>query len=256
MSRLNPRVIEDPDKLSALPVISGEQNPDYRVPIISLLKVHMKKNIYLTALIVVIAGLAAWGLWGAMRYATAPELSTTSSSTQKTSQPMQHIVTVKTNYGTFQIMTYDADAPKAAENFVTLAQRGYYNNLTFHRVVKGFMIQGGDPNGNGTGGQSMWGQPFADELNPATPSYQAGYQKGVVAMANSGPNTNGSQFFIMLKDTPLPHLYTIFGKVISGQDVVDAIGNVPVKPSASGEESTPVTPVIMEQVTVNPTMGE
>ena len=163
------------------------------------------------------------------------------------------MITVKTNYGTFAFETYDADAPKAVANFVSLAQKGFYNNLTFHRVVKGFMIQGGDPNGNGTGGP---GYAFADELNPATPSYQAGYQKGVVAMANSGPNTNGSQFFIMLKDTPLPHDYTIFGKVVSGQDVVDAIGNVPVESNGGGEISKPIKPVIMEQVTVNPAVGK
>ncbi len=213
----------------------------------------MKKNIFLIVLIIIFAGFAGWGVWGTLRYAMAPEASVISQPAQNSSQPMQHIISVKTNYGTFQIMTYDQDAPKAAENFVTLAQKGFYNGLTFHRVVKDFMIQGGDPDGNGTGGP---GYTFTDELNPATPSYQAGYQKGVVAMANSGPNTNGSQFFIMLKDTPLPHLYTIFGKVISGQDVVDAIGNVAVKPGASGEDSTPVTPVVMERVTVNPTMGQ
>ncbi|MFA6495194.1 MAG: peptidylprolyl isomerase [Candidatus Paceibacterota bacterium] len=241
----------------------------------------MKKNIFLAAGIVLAVGLAGWGMWGALRYAmsTNPEsappplsvtvtsLATSSADSSVTSsasttvsllltQPIQHMVTIKTNYGTFAIETYDADAPKAAENFITLVGRGYYNNLTFHRVVKDFMIQGGDPNGNGTGGQSMWGQPFADELNPATPSYQEGYQKGVVAMANSGPNTNGSQFFIMLKDTPLPHNYTIFGKVVSGQEVVDAIGNVPVEQNGGGEDSKPVKPVIIENMVVRQTAGK
>jgi len=214
----------------------------------------MKKNIFLIVTIAIVAGLAGWGLWGTVRYATAPEPSAPVAPTSTASRPMQHIVTIKTNYGTFQIMTYDADAPVAAANFISLAQKGFYNGLTFHRVVKGFMIQGGDPNGNGTGGP---GYSFADELNPNTPSYQAGYQKGVVAMANSGPNTNGSQFFIMLQNDPqLPHLYTIFGKVVSGQDVVDAIGNVPVEPNGAGEDSKPIKPVIMEQVTVNSTMGD
>jgi cyclophilin family peptidyl-prolyl cis-trans isomerase len=109
-------------------------------------------------------------------------------------------------------------------NFATLAKKGYYDGLTFHRVVPGFVIQGGDPNGDGTGGRSIYGDTFPDELNPNTPSYQAGYQEGVVAMANRGPNTNGSQFFIMLADDPsLPKNYTIFGKVISGMDVVKQI---------------------------------
>jgi cyclophilin family peptidyl-prolyl cis-trans isomerase len=234
----------------------------------------MKENLFLIILVVVVVGFAGWGLWGAVHYALAPgsstpePLSSTSSpaaltatsSTSTAAVPTaaspsmeQHIVTVKTNYGMFQIMTYDADAPKTAANFIQLAQKGFYNGLTFHRVVKGFMIQGGDPNGNGTGGP---GYMFADELNPATPSYQAGYQKGVVAMANSGPNTNGSQFFIMLADTPLPHNYTIFGKVVSGQDVVDAIGNVPVEQNGGGENSKPIKPVIIESMTVGQTAGK
>ncbi len=153
-----------------------------------------------------------------------------------------HKVTIKTNYGTIQFETYDADAPKTVENFIKLADKGFYNSLIFHRVIKDFMIQGGDPNGNGTGGP---GYEFADELNPNTESYKAGYVKGVVAMANAGPNTNGSQFFIMLKDTPLPHNYTIFGKVVAGQDVVDAIGNV-----KTDSNDKPLSPVIMENVSV------
>jgi cyclophilin family peptidyl-prolyl cis-trans isomerase len=120
---------------------------------------------------------------------------------------------------------------------------GFYNRLTFHRVIKGFMIQGGDPNGTGTGGP---GYQFADELNPNTASYKAGYKKGVVAMANAGPNTNGSQFFIMTADYPLPNLYTIFGKVVSGQDVVDTIANV-----KTGPNDKPDSPVTMKTVSVN-----
>ena len=134
-----------------------------------------------------------------------------------------HQITLKTNLGAIVFETYDADAPKATQNFITLAKKGFYKNLVFHRVIKGFMIQGGDPNGNGTGGP---GYSFEDELNPATESYKLGYVKGVVAMANAGPNTNGSQFFIMHQDMALPHNYTIFGKVIAGIDVVDAIANV------------------------------
>lgn len=153
-----------------------------------------------------------------------------------------HMITLDTNYGEIVIETYDADAPNTVKNFVTLAEKGFYNGLTFHRVIKGFMIQGGDPNGNGTGGP---GYQFADELNPNTDSYKAGYRKGVVAMANAGPNTNGSQFFIMHQDYPLPNNYTIFGHVISGQDVVDKIANV-----KTGASDKPVSPVTMNKVTV------
>lgn len=131
---------------------------------------------------------------------------------------------IHTQKGDIVISLYGQDAPKTVTNFATLAKMGYYNNLTFHRVEPGFVIQGGDPNGNGTGGRSIYGPTFEDELSPNTPSYQTGYKEGVVAMANSGPNTNGSQFFIMLADNnTLPHNYTIFGKVTSGMDVVQKI---------------------------------
>ncbi len=156
------------------------------------------------------------------------------------SKNFMHTITIDTNKGTFQFMTYDADAPKTVKNFITLAEKGFYNNLTFHRVIKGFMIQGGDPKGDGTGGP---GFAFEDELNSNTESYQIGYKKGVVAMANAGPNTNGSQFFVMLEDNPLPHSYTIFGKVVSGQEVVDAIGR-----AAVGRSDRPLEPVIMKKV--------
>lgn len=151
-------------------------------------------------------------------------------------------ISLKTNFGDISIELYENDAPKTVENFLTLTKKGFYNNLTFHRVIDGFMIQGGDPNGDGTGGP---GFKFDDELNPETDSYKIGYKKGVVAMANSGPNTNGSQFFIMLEDNSLPNDYTIFGHVIEGQEVVDAIGKV-----AIGANDKPNEPVIMTEVSV------
>jgi cyclophilin family peptidyl-prolyl cis-trans isomerase len=154
-----------------------------------------------------------------------------------------HLVTIKTNFGDIKFQTYDVDAPKTVQNFITLAEKGFYNNLTFHRIVKGFMIQGGDPKGDGTGGP---GYTFEDELNLETESYKAGYKKGIVAMANAGPNTNGSQFFIMLEDYPLPNSYTIFGKVVEGQDVVDKIGQV-----ETGTNNRPLNPVIIESIKVN-----
>jgi cyclophilin family peptidyl-prolyl cis-trans isomerase len=121
---------------------------------------------------------------------------------------------IVTNKGTIEFEIFGTDAPKAASNFIALSRDGFYNGLTFHRVVPGFVIQGGDPVGNGTGGP---GYKFEDE------PVKRKYDKGIVAMANSGPNTNGSQFFIMLEDNPLPPNYTIFGKVQTGQEVVDQI---------------------------------
>ena len=156
---------------------------------------------------------------------------------------MSHIVTIKTNMGEIRFATYDADAPRAVSNFLTLAQKGFYDKVIFHRVIDGFMIQGGDPDGTGMGGP---GYQFADELDPQTDSYKQGYKKGVVAMANAGPNTNGSQFFIMVADYPLPNQYTIFGKVISGQEVVDAIAKV-----KKDSNDRPLSPVIMEIVTIS-----
>jgi len=155
---------------------------------------------------------------------------------------MQHIVTIKTNKGEIKFETYDADAPKTVENFITLANKKFYDGVIFHRVIDGFMIQGGDPTGTGTGGP---GYQFADELNPNTESYKNGYKKGTVAMANAGPNTNGSQFFIMVADYALPNNYTIFGKVISGQEVADAIAKV-----AKDGGDKPLEKIIMEKVTV------
>lgn len=153
-----------------------------------------------------------------------------------------HTITIETSKGTIVFETYDADAPKTVENFITLANKGFYNGVIFHRVISGFMIQGGDPTGTGMGGP---GYKFADELDPNTESYKRGYVRGTVAMANAGPNTNGSQFFIMHKDTPLPNAYTIFGNVISGMDVVDAIAAVQVN-----ENDKPIQDVVMKKVTV------
>jgi cyclophilin family peptidyl-prolyl cis-trans isomerase len=156
---------------------------------------------------------------------------------------MSHLVTIKTNMGVINFATYDADAPQTVKNFITLAEKGFYDGIIFHRVIDGFMIQGGDPTGTGAGGP---GYAFADELNSQTDSYKEGYKKGVVAMANAGPNTNGSQFFIMVADRPLDHNYTIFGKVISGQNVADAIAKV-----ARDANDRPLSPVTMEKVTVS-----
>ena len=168
------------------------------------------------------------------------------SSTPATLKPeSMHTVTLKTNFGEIVFETYDVDAPKAVNNFITLVNKGYYDNVIFHRVIPGFMIQGGDPTGTGRGGP---GYKFEDELDPNSLSAKQGYKKGVVAMANSGANTNGSQFFIMLADYPLDYNYTIFGKVISGQDIVDKIGQVP-----TDANDRPQQQVVIQSVTVTET---
>ncbi len=153
------------------------------------------------------------------------------------------VAVVETNKGVFEFELYQNDAPNTVANFIKLANQKFYDNLTFHRVVKGFVIQGGDPNGNGTGGP---GYAFADELNSSAKSYQEGYVKGSVAMANSGPNTNGSQWFITLADLlQLPKNYSIFGRVIKGQEVVDAIGLVAVD-----KIDKPISPIVIKKITI------
>src|ERR671938_582745 len=152
---------------------------------------------------------------------------------------------IETNKGTIRVELLESDAPKTTENFITLAQRGYYDGIIFHRVINGFMIQGGDPTGTGRGGESAWGGRFNDEINRSSELYQGKYTKGTVAMANAGPNTNGSQFFIMHVDYPLPPSYTKFGRVIEGQDVVDKIATTPTHPG-----DRPKSDVVMEKVTI------
>lgn len=168
--------------------------------------------------------------------------SGTPSSDSLTVKNDMHRITITTNQGDIVFETYDADAPKTVENFITLANKGFYNGVIFHRVISGFMIQGGDPTGTGTGGP---GYKFADELNPETESYKRGYVRGTVAMANAGPNTNGSQFFIMHQDYRLPNSYSIFGHVVSGQEVVDKIAA-----TQTDANDKPVTPVVMQSVKV------
>ena len=160
--------------------------------------------------------------------------------------------TIETDKGPIELELLPDAAPRAVENFRLLAEHGYYDGLTFHRLVKGFMIQGGDPKGNGTGGESAWGEAFADEINPESELYRAGYRRGIVAMANSGPNTNGSQFFIMHDDYPLPPAYVIFARVTSGMSAVDAIVNVPTTMGGDGDMSKPVTPPVIKKIGVRP----
>ena|SRR3990167_7492955 len=133
------------------------------------------------------------------------------------------IIVMETTKGTVEIQLKPDIAPKACENMTKLASKGYYDGLIFHRVIKDFMIQGGDPTGTGSGGQSVWGKEFEDEFNPE----ENFDKKGILAMANRGRNTNGSQFFITTAKTPwLNQMHTIFGIVVKGYDVIEQIEGV------------------------------
>ncbi|HDU1285473.1 TPA: peptidylprolyl isomerase [Listeria monocytogenes] len=173
-----------------------------------------------------------------------------------------------TNRGTIRIKLFPEIAPKTVENFVTHSKNGYYDGLIFHRVIPEFMIQGGDPDGRGTGGESIWGESFEDEF-----STEAFNLRGALSMANAGPNTNGSQFFIVQKpDMPADMLgqmeqagfpveiieaykqggtpwldgrHTVFGHVIEGMDVVDEIANLP-----TGMQDKPVNEVVIEKINI------
>ena len=160
-----------------------------------------------------------------------------------------YTATLKTNKGDIQIKLHANDAPKAVNNFVFLARDKYYDGLTFHRIMKDFMVQTGDPAGSGAGGP---GYQFEDEF-----SFEHEYEEGVVAMANAGPNTNGSQFFIgtgkqveMLEET---RAYTIFGKVINGKDVLKSIAATPVEDNGLGEKSKPLEQIIIKTIEIEET---
>lgn len=156
-------------------------------------------------------------------------------------QKKTYRATLKTAKGDIIIELTADKTPITVNNFVYLARQGFYDNTIFHRVIKGFMIQGGDPQGSGSGGP---GYQFDDE------PFEGEYIRGTVAMANAGPNTNGSQFFIIHQDYQLPKNYVIFGNVVEGMDVVDAIAEAPVIPDPFGEQSTPVTPVTVQSVEI------
>ena len=155
-----------------------------------------------------------------------------------------YTATLHTNKGDIVIDLLHDEAPKTVNNFVFLAREGFYDGVPFHRVMRGFMIQTGDPTGTGTGGP---GYRFPDER------VNRRYERGIVAMANAGPNTNGSQFFIChgRNAESLPPNYTIFGRVTEGLDVVDAIANVPTQSSGRGERSTPTEDIRIESVEIS-----
>tara|TARA_Y100001936_G_scaffold84825_1_gene83317 strand:- start:149 stop:649 length:501 start_codon:yes stop_codon:yes gene_type:complete len=148
---------------------------------------------------------------------------------------------IKTSMGNMSIEFFTEDAPLTVNNFINLSRDGYYDNVIFHRVISGFMIQGGDPSGTGHGEMGKFpGYKFEDELNN-----QRSYEKGILAMANAGPDTNGSQFFIMHVDYPLPYQYTIFGFVNDGLDIIDKIASV-----ETGDGDKPVNDVVIKTVEI------
>ena len=193
---------------------------------------------------------------------TYPQLTTEVAENEK-------LVEMKTSMGTIKIKLFPEQAPKTVENFITHSKDGYYDGLKFHRVIKDFMIQGGDPNGNGTGGESIYGESFEDEFSPELFNL-----RGALSMANAGPDTNGSQFFIVQKSDIDPQLedqmksagfpaeiidaymenggtpwldqkHTVFGQVVEGMDIVDKIANVEV-----GANDLPKEDVVIENIKV------
>ena len=153
----------------------------------------------------------------------------------------KYTAVIKTSMGDMSVEFFTEDAPMTVNNFINLSRDGYYDNVIFHRVISGFMIQGGDPSGTGHGEMGKYpGYKFEDELNN-----QRSYDKGILAMANAGPNTNGSQFFIMHVNYPLPYQYTIFGFVTDGLDIIDKIASV-----ETGDGDKPVNDVVIETVEV------
>ncbi len=156
----------------------------------------------------------------------------------------RYTATIETNKGSFDVEFYPDDAPRTVNNFVCLARAGFYDGTPVHRIIPGFVIQGGDPTGTGSGSP---GYRFEDE------AISKEYSKGILAMANSGPNTNGSQFFVVLGDLrgQLPKNYTIFGNVIAGEETVDAIASTPIAPNPrTGERSSPTETITLERVSI------
>lgn len=181
---------------------------------------------------------------------TKPPVNAGTLNYQKYSKPPALIIdvnsaytaTILTNKGTITVNLFASEAPRTVNNFVFLSREGFYENVPFHRVIKGFMVQTGDPTGTGTGGP---GYDFKDE--PVSREYA----RGTLAMANAGPDTNGSQFFIMHQDSPfLPKNYTIFGEVVDGFDTLDEIANTPVTNNIRGEQSVPTMELRIKKVTI------
>lgn len=167
-----------------------------------------------------------------MQFASYPEMVIDASKTYRAS--------IRTSEGTIEVDLFAERSPRTVNNFVFLAREGFYDGVIFHRVIEGFMLQGGDPTGTGTGGP---GYRFEDELEAAR---QHRYTRGTLAMANAGPNTNGSQFFIMHTDYGLPPQYSVFGQATDGFDTIDAIAT-----TKTGRNDRPVDDITIEGIDVH-----
>ena len=200
----------------------------------------MKKYVMSLMVMVTLFMFAAAGC-GNTAPAKQPENTPKTEVQAKTNEAAKNSVALfETSKGNFRVELFEDKAPITSKNFITLANKGFYNGLIFHRVIADFMIQGGDPKGNGTGGP---GYTIPDEFHP-----DLKHEQGVISMANAGPNTGGSQFFITLKPTPwLNNKHAVFGKVIEGMDVVQAIGKV-----KTGAQDKPVEDVVIKKITIEP----
>ncbi|MEX2515082.1 MAG: peptidylprolyl isomerase [Candidatus Paceibacterota bacterium] len=208
----------------------------------------MNKSLLITGLVIII-GISIWLFVANDRSPEQPEEQVDTGTTTQQEQNISRTnnnatmtATIKTSKGDIELAFFPDSAPNTVDNFRTLAEDDFYEGVIFHRVIEGFMIQGGDPTGTGTGGP---GYTFADELNSDSKAAERGYQRGTVAMANSGPNTNGSQFFIMHQDQQLPFNYTIFGYVTEGMDVVDEVAAV-----ETDARDKPLDDIVIEDVKI------
>jgi Peptidyl-prolyl cis-trans isomerase (rotamase) - cyclophilin family len=198
----------------------------------------MKKNLAIVVMLMTCLVLSVSGCESSSVQQPAPADNKTAPPAADW-QKKNSVAIFETSMGTFKVELFEDKAPATAKNFITLASKGFYNGLGFHRVIDGFMIQGGDPNGNGTGGP---GYTIKDEFNKDLRHTT----EGILSMANAGPNTGGSQFFITLAPTPwLDGKHAIFGKVVEGMEVVRSIGKV-----KTGANDKPLTAVVIQKITI------
>lgn len=198
----------------------------------------MKKHLAALAILIACLALLAAGCGGKAPQ-PAPQQAQQAPQAAPAPAGPNRLAVFETSMGTFKAELFEDKAPLTAKNFITLSEKGFYNSLIFHRVIDGFMIQGGDPKGNGTGGP---GYTIPDEFHRDLKHSAAGF----LSMANAGPNTGGSQFFITLKATPwLDGKHAVFGKVVDGLDVVQAIGKV-----KTGANDKPLTDVVIKKITI------
>jgi cyclophilin family peptidyl-prolyl cis-trans isomerase len=206
------------------------------------MKSNPRKLLPLLVILALVGTIAALPVVSSAQESAQTEQMDAKQSKDEKKMEANPIATMTTNMGDVVLKLFPAAAPKAVENFIGLSEKGYYEGVIFHRVIDDFMIQGGDPTGTGMGGKSIWELPFEDEFSKD----HRFDGKGILAMANAGPKTNGSQFFITLKATTwLNDRHTIFGEVVEGLDIVEAIGKVEV-----GPRDKPIKDVVIEKVTV------